>query len=62
MTQFDNVLPIWGVQRETELEEWLSYMDDTPEMDAKTAAFIEKERGELLGEFCRGCGYCMPCP
>ena len=23
MTQFDNVLPIWGIQRESELEEWL---------------------------------------
>ena len=63
MTQFDNVLPIWGVQREKELEEWLGYMDATPEMDAEISAFIEKERGELLGEFCRGCGYCMPgCP
>ena len=26
-------------------------------------AFIEKERLELLGDFCRGCGYCLPaCP
>ncbi|MBQ3905457.1 MAG: 4Fe-4S dicluster domain-containing protein, partial [Lachnospiraceae bacterium] len=23
---------------------------------------IEHDRAELLGEFCRGCGYCMPCP
>ena len=58
----DNVLPIWGVQREKELEEWLSYMDETPEMDEEIAAFIEKEREELSGEFCRGCGYCLPCP
>ena len=62
MAQFDNVLPIWGIQRETELEEWLSFMENTPEMDAETTAFIEKERSELLGDFCRGCGYCMPCP
>ena len=62
MAQFDNVLPIWGVQREAELEEWLSYMDETPAMDAEVEAFIQRERGELLGEFCRGCGYCMPCP
>ena len=27
MTQFDNVLPIWGIQKISELEEWLSYMD-----------------------------------
>ena len=23
---------------------------------------IEHDRAELAGEFCRGCGYCMPCP
>ena len=62
MLQFDNVLPIWGVQRENELEEWLSFMDNTPVMDKETSAFIEKDRQELTGEFCRGCGYCMPCP
>lgn len=62
MTQFDNVVPIWGVQKEHELEEWLSYMDETPAMTEEMQAFIKKEQGELMGEFCRGCGYCMPCP
>ncbi|MBE6094295.1 MAG: aldo/keto reductase [Schwartzia succinivorans] len=62
MSQYDNVMPIWGVQRETELAEWLSYMKDTPEMTPEIEAFIAKEREELTGEFCRGCGYCMPCP
>ena len=62
MTQFDNVLPIWGIQKESELDEWLSYMQDTPEMDAEIRAFIDKEQKELSGDFCRGCGYCMPCP
>lgn len=62
MSQFDNVIPIWGVQKLSELEEWLSYMDDTPELDEKLRVFIKKEKAELTGEFCRGCGYCMPCP
>ena len=31
-------------------------------MDAAMEAFIAGERKELAGEFCRGCGYCMPCP
>ena len=26
MSQFDNALPIWGIQRESELSEWLFYM------------------------------------
>ena len=62
MTQFDNVLPIWGIQKESELEEWLSYMENTPVMDEEIRAFIDKEQKELSGDFCRGCGYCMPCP
>ena len=62
MAQFDNVIPIWGVQKMEELEEWLSYMDESPVMDDELAAYIEKEKKELTGEFCRGCGYCMPCP
>lgn len=61
MTQFDNVVPIWGIQRMSELQEWLAFMDATPEITPEIAAFYEQERAELQGEFCRGCGYCMPC-
>ena len=60
--QYDNVMPIWGIQRERELEEWLAFMDEAPVMDEELAAVIEKDRAELTGEFCRGCGYCLPCP
>jgi len=62
LAQFDNVLPIWGVQRERELDEFLSYVDNPPSMTAEIKQLIEHDREELLGEFCRGCGYCMPCP
>ncbi len=62
MRQFDNVLPIWGVQRERELDEWLSFNDKPAEYDDEIKRIIENDRRELSGEFCRGCGYCMPCP
>ena len=62
VSQFPHVMPIWGIQREKELDEWLSYMEETPEMAEETAALIEQEKQELTGEFCRSCGYCMPCP
>lgn len=62
MSQFDNVLPIWGIQKMEELEEWLSYMENAPKFNDEIQAFIEKEQTELNGDFCRGCGYCMPCP
>ena len=62
MTQFDGLVPIWGIQRENELQEWLSYMDETPSMTDEIADYIKKEQDELSGSFCRGCGYCLPCP
>lgn len=62
ISQFDNVLPIWGIQRESELEEFISYITAAPDMNEEMRDMIEKDRKELLGDFCRGCGYCMPCP
>lgn len=62
MLQFENVLPIWGVQREKELDEFLSYQKEEPELSEEIAEVIEQDKKELLGDFCRGCGYCMPCP
>ena len=62
LSQFDNVLPIWGVQHEKELNEWLSLFTDEPAFDAAMRAQIEADKAELGANFCRGCGYCMPCP
>lgn len=62
MSQFDNVIPIWGIQHENELDEWLSFMDEPVYMDERIRDFIKKEREELSEKFCRSCGYCMPCP
>ena len=62
MTQLDNVVPIWGIQKMRELDEWLSFMDSDAEMTDEIKAYIESEQKELSGDFCRGCGYCMPCP
>ncbi len=59
--QFDNVMPIWGVQRDHELAEWLAFFDKSAEMTDEIKAVIDADRAELAGEFCRGCGYCMPC-
>ncbi len=62
LARYDNVLPIWGVQRESELDEFLSYIHEPPVMTEELEAVIRHDREELLGDFCRGCGYCMPCP
>ena len=60
MLQTD-ALPIWGVQREEELRQWLSFFAREPELSPELEALIARDRTELAGDFCRGCGYCMPC-
>ena len=61
--QFDNTLPIWGVQRENELDEFISYMENPPAMTQEISNLISMDRKQLAGNFCRGCGYCVPtCP
>ena len=60
--QYENVLPIWGAQRESEMDEFLSYVTNPPVMTPDLQQIIDNDRKELQGDFCRGCGYCMPCP
>ena len=61
INQFDNVLPIWGIQNICELEEFLTY-DETTVLNDELKQIIENDKKELGDNFCRGCGYCMPCP
>lgn len=61
LAQYD-VAPIWGIQKESELDEWLSYQDNPPALTAEMLAIVEADRQQLSGNFCRGCGYCQPCP
>jgi len=62
LRQFDNLVPIWGIQKESELDEFIDLEKNLPKLDEAMWAIINKDRAELAGDFCRGCGYCMPCP
>jgi predicted aldo/keto reductase-like oxidoreductase len=62
MRSTEYAVPIWGMQRESELEEFLALERDPPALDQAMWKIIEKDRAELAGSFCRGCGYCLPCP
>ncbi|MCI9557515.1 MAG: aldo/keto reductase [Lawsonibacter sp.] len=62
MAQQPGVVPIWGVQHEWELDQFLSCVREAPQLTPEYQAVIGKDRSELAGDFCRGCGYCMPCP
>ena len=62
MRQYDNVVPIWGVERMSELEEFLSFEADHPVWTDELREKMARDKAELSGNFCRGCGYCIPCP
>lgn len=62
LAQFDQLVPIWGIQKEQELDEFLRYQQEAPVVDEARRAFWKSEQTSLAGEFCRGCGYCLPCP
>ena len=59
---FDHVVPIWGFQKDGELDEVIELEKNPPELDEAMIQRILADRTELSGNFCRGCGYCMPCP
>ncbi|MBQ2817602.1 MAG: aldo/keto reductase, partial [Clostridia bacterium] len=46
------VVPIWGIQKESELDEFLSYTEaNAPTLTKEMEEFIEEERKALSGEF-----------
>lgn len=61
LRQFENLVPIWGIQRMEELEEILELDANPPALDDEMMAIIERDRKDLAADFCRACGYCLPC-
>ena len=61
MQEYPNVVPIWGIQKEEELDQWLELTARDPHITPEIQAVIDKDRKELAGNFCRSCGYCLPC-
>lgn len=57
-----HIIPIWGFQKMEELEELLELDKKPPGFDDRIIEAIATEKAELAGDFCRACGYCLPCP
>jgi aryl-alcohol dehydrogenase-like predicted oxidoreductase len=62
LRQYENVIPIWGMQKISELNEFLLYESEPPVLNGGLKDAIEADKAELSGSFCRCCGYCLPCP
>lgn len=62
LRQYDNVVPIWGIEKEAQLDQFIAMEKNPPLLDESMMETILNDRKELSGTFCRACGYCMPCP
>ena len=52
--QYDNVLPIWGVQKEKELDEFLSYIGKPARHDKRAGRFYRKGEKGAFGKLLPG--------
>lgn len=62
LREHENVVPIWGIQTVEELDEILQLDANPPVLTDDLRAKIARAASELSGDFCRACGYCLPCP
>ncbi|MEW6356224.1 MAG: aldo/keto reductase [Planctomycetota bacterium] len=56
-----SAIPV-GMSKVAEVEENVAIMEGDLTLTDEDRAYIEKTKKENEGQFCRRCGYCMPCP
>jgi len=62
LRQYQNVIPIWGIEKQWQLNQFLELEKNPPPLDDDLQNIIKQDQAELTGAFCRGCEYCLPCP
>ena len=59
---YPDVIPCIGIGRTSEMAENIRFWEEGGPLTAQDLSEMQRLK-ELLGDrFCRGCGYCMPCP
>jgi len=59
----ENVVPIYGIQRQSELDILIELEEHTPAFDVNLRQLTEKGKAEFQSLFCRGCDRCLEnCP
>lgn len=62
LNQHRHVVPIWGMEREEELAQFVRLSANPEPFTPAMRAEIDALRADWGDEYCRGCGYCLPCP
>ena len=62
LNQYPHIVPIWGIEKAEELDQFLELSRHPEPFTPAMRAEIEALRDEYGDNYCRGCGYCLPCP
>jgi predicted aldo/keto reductase-like oxidoreductase len=62
LLQFDNVVPVPGIEKVEEIEEILEIVNGSWALTPQEQEEMEGIRARVGPRLCRRCGYCMPCP
>lgn len=62
LNQYPHIVPIWGLEKTEELDQFIALARNPEPFTEEMQAAIEKLRAEYGDSYCRGCGYCLPCP
>lgn len=62
LNQYPHIVPIWGIEKTAELEQFLGLARNPEPFSDAMRAEVERLRAEYGDAYCRGCGYCLPCP
>ncbi|MGQ9632157.1 MAG: aldo/keto reductase [bacterium] len=62
LMQYDNAVPIPGIERIEEMREIISIVENPAPLSESEKRRMDEIREELGPTFCRRCDYCQPCP
>ncbi len=62
LNQYPHIVPIWGIEKWEELNQFLELAKHPGGYTDAMRAEAEALRARYGDHFCRGCGYCLPCP
>lgn len=62
LKNYTGLIPCIGIEHSREMEENLAVWESDETLTEEDHREIERLTGLLGDRFCRGCGYCLPCP
>ena len=62
LMEYPELFPCLGIERTAEMKENLAVWESGEALTEEDRAELDRLAALLRDRFCRGCGYCLPCP